>query len=100
MLQDNSIEYRILNFVTVFAAISNLVKCKVCGGDIKFQTASTRGLGFQIIVKCDTCAPQSIPSCSFIGRTYEINRRFVFTMRVLGLGLKSCQKFCGLMDMP
>ncbi|XP_036148055.1 uncharacterized protein LOC118647367 [Monomorium pharaonis] len=98
--QDNSIEYRILNFITVFAAISNFVKCKVCNGDIKFQAANMRGLGFNIIVICETCAPQSIPSCPYIGRSYEINRRFIFTMRVLGLGLKSCQKFCGLMDMP
>ncbi|EZA50167.1 hypothetical protein X777_11230 [Ooceraea biroi] len=98
--QDNSIEYRILNFVSVFSAIAMLVKCKKCNNDIKFQTTSTRGLGFKIAVLCDQCPPQEIPSCTFINHSYEINRRFIFTMRVLGLGLKGAQKFCGLMDMP
>lgn len=98
--QDNYIEYRILNFISVFAAISNFVKCKVCNGDVKFQTASARGLGFKIVLICNTCAPTSIPSCSSVEHSYEINRRFIFTMRVLGHGLKDCQKFCGLMDMP
>lgn len=33
-------EYRILNFIIVFAAILNFVKCKQCNENIKFQTAS------------------------------------------------------------
>ena len=94
--QDNNIEYRILNFITVFATISDFVKCKQCNGEIKFQTASTRGLGFKIVLMCNSCEPQYIPSCSFIAHSYEINRRFLFTMRVLGIGLKDIQKvFCG-----
>lgn len=98
--QDSSVEYRIFNFFTVFAAISNLVKCKTCDGNIKFETASTRGLGFKLVVKCDSCADHFIPSSPFLQHSYEINRRFIFTMRVLGLGLAGAQKFCGLMDMP
>jgi len=98
--QDSSVEYRILNFITVFSAISNLVKCKTCNSNIKFKTASTRGLGFKLVVKCDSCESQLIPSSPFISHSYEINRRFIFTMRVLGIGLAGAQKFCGLMDMP
>ena len=98
--QDSSVEYRILNFITVFAAISAIVKCKVCDGNVKFQTTSARGLGFKVAVICEKYNIQTIPSCPFVGHTYEINRRFIFVMRVLGLGLKGCQKFCGLMDMP
>ncbi|XP_074101315.1 uncharacterized protein LOC141528920 [Cotesia typhae] len=30
---------------------------------------------------------------------YELNRRFIFVVRVLGLGLAGCKKFCGLMDL-
>lgn len=98
--QDSSVEYRILNFITMFSAISNLVKCKTCDSNIKFETASTRGLGFKLVVKCDSCKSQLIPSSPFISHSYEINRRFIFTMRVLGIGLAGAQKFCGLMDMP
>lgn len=32
------------------------------------------------------------------GKMYELNRRFIFVMRILGLGLSGCKKFCGLMD--
>lgn len=30
--EDSKSEYRILNFITVFAAIATFVKCKECGG--------------------------------------------------------------------
>lgn len=73
--EDSSVEYRILNFITVFSAISNLVKCKTCNSDIKFETASTRGLGFKLVVKCNSCASQFIPSSPFLEHSYEINRR-------------------------
>lgn len=98
--KNTHIEYRIVNFITVFAAISQCVKCKHCNGDITFKAESTRELGFKILVICASCPSTSIPSCSFIGSAYEINRPFFFTMRMLGLGLNSAKKFCGIMDLP
>ena len=97
---NSNIECRVLNFITVFAAISTFVKCRKCDENIKFETANTRGLGFNIALVCNKCAPNIIFSSPFIGHTYEINRRFIFVMRVLGMGLKGAQKFCGLMDIP
>ena len=98
--RDSSVEYRILNFITVFAAISEYVKCKICDGNVPFQTAFERGLGLKIVLLCDKCTVRNINSSPFVGHSYEINRRFLFVMRVLGLGLKGAAKFCGLMDMP
>lgn len=99
--EDNDIDYRILNFVTVFRTLSEYVKCKICAGNVTFQTASTRGLGFKILINCELCGETaSIPSCPYIGSTYEVNRRFTFTMRLLGIGLEGCKKFCGVMDLP
>jgi len=43
--------------------------------------------------------PVYIPSSEKIGRMYEVNYRFTFVMRMLGLGLAGCNKFCGLMDL-
>lgn len=37
-----TIEYTILNFIIVFAAISSFVKCKQCDGNVKLQIASVR----------------------------------------------------------
>jgi hypothetical protein len=48
---DESIGYVILNFITVFSAVSTCVKCKQCGNDVQFQRASERGLGFKIAVQ-------------------------------------------------
>ncbi|EFN65458.1 hypothetical protein EAG_00446, partial [Camponotus floridanus] len=59
-----------------------------------------RGLGFKIAVMCDKCEQRNISSCTYINHSYEVNRRFIFTMRMLGLGQAGCAKFCGLMDMP
>jgi len=83
--EESSIGYRILNFFTVFSALSECVKCKTCG-DVKFAAESIRGLGFKILVSCPSCKPTSIPSCPYIKTAYEINQRFHFAMRLLGIG--------------
>lgn len=98
--EEENIGYRILNFITVFTTISEYIKCKTCGRDIKFKIEGTQGLGFNILILCTSCNPISIPSCPNIGRAYEINRRFFFAMRLLGIGLNGARKFCGIMDLP
>jgi hypothetical protein len=98
--ENDTLNYRILCFTSVFNEISKVVKCKTCGGDVKFQTESTRWLGFKIIVICDVCRPTDIPSCPKIGLSYEINRRFSFAMRCLEQGASGEKRFCGLMDLP
>lgn len=92
--------YRILNFYTVFTALSEYIQCNVCQGKITFSESALRGIGFKILVKCDKCGVKSINSCPLIGHAYEVNRRFVFAMRILGVGLRGAQKFCALMELP
>lgn len=98
--EDDSLNYRILNINSVFAEISQFVKCKQCGGNVRFQTENTRGLDFKILVLCEDCQPTGIFSCPKIGSAYEINRRFAFTMQCLGHGSTGERKFYGLMDFP
>ncbi|XP_053945027.1 uncharacterized protein LOC128854730 isoform X6 [Anastrepha ludens] len=98
--EDPNIGYRILNFLTVFAALLECVKCKKCNSDVRFSIESTRGLGFKIVVSCLSCKPTFIPSCPYINTAYEINTRFFFVLRLLGIGLRGAMKFCGLMDLP
>lgn len=50
-----SLSYRLIIFVTVFSFISECVKCKECGGNVQFYENSRRGLGFKIIIKCQSC---------------------------------------------
>ncbi|KYN12085.1 hypothetical protein ALC57_15752 [Trachymyrmex cornetzi] len=87
-----NIGYRILNFLIVFSALSECVKCKKCDSNVQFSIESTRGLGFKIVVSCLSCKPTFIPSCPYIKTAYEINTRFFFVMRLLGIGLRGAMK--------
>lgn len=98
--EDKNIEYRIINFQSVFAQISQHVQCKQCGDDVIFQVINTRGLGFKIMISCATCDPTLIPSSLFINNSFEINRRFSFAMRCIGVGANGGKRFCALMDLP
>lgn len=95
-----NINYKILNFFSVFAVLSNYISCKKCGGDINFTERSVRGLGFKLVVNCGKCDPVSIDSCPLIDNAYEINRRFIFAMKLIGVGLVGAQRFCAFMDLP
>jgi len=99
-LMIRTISYRVLNFYSVFMVLSDYVICKKCGGNITFSEKSARGLGFQLVIQCAVCEPVNINSCPLIGNGYEINKRFVFAMRMLGLGLAGAEKFCAFMDLP
>lgn len=78
--------YRLINFIPMFFAQSAFIKCKTCNGDISFSESSIRGFGFKLVIQCDKCEPRYINSCPLIQNAYEINRRIVFAMRLLGVG--------------
>lgn len=90
--------YRIINFMAIFSTLSEILKCKTCDGNINFAESSVRGLGFKLIITCEKCEPRYITSCPLINHAYEINRRIVFAMRLLGIGYNGLRKFCGIMD--
>jgi len=67
-----SFGYRLINFISVFSAISEVVKCKKCGDDINFTETSLRGLGFKLKINCGKCEPVLINSCPLIDdRAYD-----------------------------
>lgn len=74
---DPTFSYCILQFNAVFAAISECVVCRTCGGDVKFLKASPLGLGFKLNIFCKACDANinSVFSSPLINTTYEINRR-------------------------
>lgn len=97
---DPSFTYRIIDFIAVFTAISNVVVCKECKSPVKFTESGKRGLGFKLVVSCENCESSEIPNCSFVNKAYEINRRIVLSMRLLGVGLHGIIKFCAFMELP
>lgn len=98
--------YRIINFIAVFSAISilyyyyNIVVCKICKSEVKFTESSKRGLGFKLVVSCENCEKTEIPSCPLVEKGYEINRRIIIAMRLLGVGWHGIRKFCAFMELP
>ncbi|XP_029177754.1 uncharacterized protein LOC114945652 [Nylanderia fulva] len=92
--------YRLLNFIAVFTALSESVVCKTCHSKVTFSESSKRGLGFKIVLSCENCDDIFIPNCPFIDNAFEINRRMIFAMRLLGIGLHGIEKFCAFMDLP
>lgn len=75
-----------------------MLKCKTCDKEVKFSKTAVRGVGFKINIQCE-CGDRTINSCDFIDKGYEINRRLVFVMRLLGVGINGLDLFCSLMDM-
>ena len=65
---------------------------------MKFGQSGERGLGFKISVQC-RCGTFLIPSGPFIHNAYEINRRVVLAMRILGIAREGINIFCGIMDL-
>lgn len=96
---EQGFRYRILNFLTVFTAISQAVVCKKCKSDITFTESGMRGLGFKIVISCANCDKIIIPSSPFIEKGYDINHRIILAMRLL-VGLNGIIKFCAFMDLP
>lgn len=97
---DASFGYRLINFVAVFSAISQVVECKVCKSNVTFTESGKRGLGFKIVISCANCEKTEISNSPYINRAYEINRRIVLAMRLLGIGLHGIKKFCAFMELP
>lgn len=89
--------YVILAFSSVFGTLSQFVKCKKFDGDISFERShNTYGLGFQLHAICD-CSEEKINSCPKIGDVC-VNRKSVFVMRLLGVGIHGINLFCSMMD--
>lgn len=75
--------------------------CRKCGSDVRFQETGTRGLGFKIAVCCATCNPQYINSSPVLNsHAFDINRRIIFALRLLGIGYNGLAKFCAFMCLP
>lgn len=67
---------------------------------MNFTENSIRGLGFKLVVNCKKCDPVLINSCPLISNAYEINRRFILAMTIIGIGLSGAERFCTFMNLP
>lgn len=102
---DPLIQYVIVSWACVFGRLSEFVECKSCKSEIQFERTNTQGLGFQLCLSCNCPITKKIYSCptqlneTKNHRSYEINRKIVFVMRLLGVGIHGINLFCGMMDL-
>lgn len=90
--------YRIIEFISVFSALADILVCSKCKQKVSFGESGEKGLGFKLSVTCK-CGTVLIPSSPFILNAYEINRRIVFAMRLLGVAREGIHIFCGIMNL-
>lgn len=95
--ESDSATYCFIQFGLVFSSLQAIVKCRECDSDITFLKYGQRGLGFKIKLVCQ-CGDRFINSCHMINNAYEGNRRFMYVMRLIGVGLQGINYFCGYMD--
>ena len=81
-----------------FFTLSSFVKCNVCDGEITFLKTCVKGLGFQVELQCQ-CNKRVFDSCNRIGIDFEVNRKFFFIMRLIGIGINGMKLFCSMMDL-
>lgn len=96
---NDKLAYRFIEFFTIFDALSGILACKTCGGNVMFGEDAHRGLGFKLSISCK-CGVSAIPSGPYEGqRGYETNTRIVVIMRLLGVCIEGINLFCGMMDL-
>lgn len=92
-----SLAYVIVQW-SVFVLLQQRVACVNCGKKVEFGKSDLKGLGFQLEIICDCEKSEPIPSSPKIKNGYEINRRIIYAMRLIGFGFYGLLNFCGLMD--
>lgn len=90
--------YKIIDFLSVFGAISEFTVCANCYSQPKFVESSPRGFGFTIVIVCQ-CGSRELHSSPFVNKSYELNRRIVLVMRLLGVRSAGIKLFSGPMDL-
>lgn len=91
--------YCIISFLSSFSKLTEILECKTCKKEVRFSKSGEMGLGFKLVIEC-SYKTETVHSCPLINnQSFDINRRIVFVMRILGIGLSGLNIFCGLMDL-
>ena len=98
VVANSTVHYCIIAFNLIFGGLADILKCKKCNGNVTFAKSCEVGLGFNLKVKCQ-CSDYSINSCPRNNNVFEINRRVVLVMRLLGIGFQGIKLFCSFMEL-
>ena len=95
--------YRIID-VSILDSMFSELKCPECATitlSLTENVAERRGLSSCLHVVCETCDYQKrFHTSDSHDKSYDINKRIVYSMRAIGQGYNSLETFMTLMDMP
>ena len=101
--KDNSLSgYRLID-LNILSQIFNVLSCPTCeSGSLELHEDSNKKHGLSnLFLKCSKCEYRSdFFTSSQVGRSFEVNKRIVYSTRSLGLGYTGIEKFNALMNMP
>lgn len=109
--ESESFQYDIVNLSLLDQIISEIAVCKDCSGPLKLCTKNRVGLSCSIVLKCmnAVCKKEVVEKNSarskitIEGKKYkvrDVNVRFVYAMRSIGIGQQTAQIFAGVMNLP
>ncbi|XP_068750970.1 uncharacterized protein [Montipora capricornis] len=90
--------------IEVLCNVLSLLRCHECGeSSLSFMEDEIyrKGCASSLRLLCENCGwIYSFYTSKQQGKSFEVNRRIVYSMRTLGKGHTGAKKFCSLMNMP
>ena len=88
----------------LLADVFSSLRCAECGNfNLAFMEnhLARKGCASRLKLYCENCEwKQEFCSSKKQGKSFEVNRCLVYSMRSLGKGHSGAKKFCTLMNMP
>ena len=101
-IDSSPIQNRIFDISLLLPGLQEFLACKACGEDVRFDEIDIRGFGSKLSITCTSCNRVAfIDSSRKVGKqnnAYEINKRSVFALRLLGHGHAGLVTLSGAMD--
>lgn len=103
----NSFQYDIVDFAVLSKLISDVAVCKQCGCSLKLTISNRVGLAYTMSLegennKCEVKVSQENSTKANVENSdriyYDINLRFVYTLRIISIGQETVQAFADVMN--
>ncbi|KAJ4447643.1 hypothetical protein ANN_09650, partial [Periplaneta americana] len=96
--------YLLVDIELLSEAISGFVQCKYCSTNcisVLENSNSRRGLACRLVLVCKNCGEEhTFPSSKYTNNGYEVNLRFVYSMRCIGKGSAASKVLCSVLNLP
>ncbi|GFV60499.1 uncharacterized protein TNCV_3471341 [Trichonephila clavipes] len=102
---DTQSRYVIIDLNMLNDIFNNIAKCRYCDNSFCFDVAenksSRKGLATSVSATCKYCGSgHTSMTSNIVSDRYEVNLRFVYGMRCIGIGKSAAQIFCAMMNLP